>query len=303
MPIALVTGCSTGIGLETAIAFARRDYRVFAGIRNPATAAQLDDAVAQGLPIVPVALDVNCDDSVELAVAGILAQAGAVDVLVNNAGFGASGPIEQVSLEIARALFETNYFGAIRMVRAVAPGMRERRRGAIVNVSSVFGRLTMATHGHYAATKYALEAVTETLAAEMLPFGVHVALIEPGAVQTAIWGKGGGDPPDPANPYFTQKRRLNRFFKSQLQDPTLPDAVADVIVHAVETDAPRLRYVVGADARICVDGRAQLSDEQWARWQAEVADEAFEAKAGETFGVDMYHPPSANSLARCGGAK
>jgi hypothetical protein len=93
------------------------------------------------------------------------------------------------------------------------------------------------------------------------------------------------------------------FFKSQLQDPTLPNALADVIVHAVETDEPRLRYVVGADTRICVDGRAGLSDEQWARWQAEPNDEAFEASALEIFGLDMYHPPFANSLARSGGAK
>ena len=301
MPIALITGTSTGIGLETAIAFARRGYRVFAGIRNPATAAAVDAAVAAGLPIVPVALDVDRDDSVRLAVEGVLEQAGAVDVLVNNAGFGASGPIEQVSLETARALFETNYFGAVRMVRAVVPGMRERRRGAIVNVSSVFGRMTMATHGHYAATKFALEAATEALAAEMRPFAVRVALIEPGVIQTAIWGKGGG-PADRENPYFMQMRRLGRFFKSQLQDPTLPGAVAEVILHAVETDSPSLRYAVGADARLCLDGRRLVSDEQWIGWQVDAGDESFEARAREIFGMDLYHGPSAHSVARSGGA-
>jgi NAD(P)-dependent dehydrogenase (short-subunit alcohol dehydrogenase family) len=302
MPTALVTGTSTGIGLETAIALARGGYRVFAGIRNPATAAALHEAVAQGLPIEPVSLDVDRDDSVQQAVDGVLAQAGAVDVLVNNAGFGASGPIEQVTLETARALFETNYFGSVRMMRAVLPGMRERRRGAIVNITSVYGRMTMATHGHYAATKFALEAASEALAAEMLPFGVRVAIVEPGVVQTAIWGKGGG-PADRENPYFVQMRRLGRFFKAQLQDPTLPAAVAAVIVHAVETDAPQLRYAVGADARLCLDGRAPLSDEQWTGWQAEASDEAFEARAREIFGVDLYHAPSANSMARSGGAK
>jgi NAD(P)-dependent dehydrogenase (short-subunit alcohol dehydrogenase family) len=302
MPTALVTGTSTGIGLETVLAFARRGYRVFAGIRNPATAGALEEAVAQGLPIRPVALDVDRDESVRQAVESVLAEAGVVDVLVNNAGFGASGPIEQVTMETARALFETNYFGAVRMMRAVLPGMRECRRGAILNVSSVYGRLTMATHGHYAATKFALEAATEALAAEMMPFGVRVVLIEPGVVQTAIWGKGGG-PADRDNPYFPQMRRLGRFFKSQLEDPTLPAAVAEVIVHAVESDAPRLRYAVGADASLCLDGRVPLTDEQWIAWQAEAGDEAFEARAREIFGTDLYRAPSANSRARGGGAK
>jgi NAD(P)-dependent dehydrogenase (short-subunit alcohol dehydrogenase family) len=302
MPIALITGTSTGIGLETAIAFARRDYRVFAGIRNPATAAALHDAVAQGLPIVPIPLDVDRDDSVRQAVDSVLQQAGAVDVLVNNAGFGASGPIEPVTLETARALFETNYFGAVRMMRAVLPGMRERRRGAIVNVSSVYGRLTMATHGHYTATKFALEAASEALAAEMLPFGVRVAIIEPGVVQTAIWGKGGG-PADRENPYFPQMRRLGRFFRTQLQDPTQPKTVADLIVHAVETDSPRLRYLVGADAELCVEGRGKLEVEQWIDWQAEPGDEAFETKAQDIFGVNLYRVPAAQGRARGGGAK
>jgi NAD(P)-dependent dehydrogenase (short-subunit alcohol dehydrogenase family) len=299
MLTALITGTSTGIGLETALAFARKDYRVFAGVRHPATASALHEAVAQRLPIVPIPLDVDRDDSVEQAVGEVLDRVGAVDVLVNNAGFGAMGPLELLPIETARALFETNYFGAIRMIRAVVPGMRQRRSGAIVNISSVFGRLTMATHGHYAATKFALEAATEALAAEMLPFGVRVALIEPGVIWTAIWSKGGG-PAERDNPYFTAMRRLGRFFKSQLDGPAMPDTVAEAVLHAVETDRPRLRYAVGADAHACLEGRDRLSGEEWIAWQAEAGDEGFEARAREIFGADLYHPPSANSLAQGG---
>src|SRR5206468_40652 len=159
-------------------------------------------------------------------------------------------------------------------------GMRERRSGAIVNISSVYGRLTMATHGHYSATKYAVEAATEALAAEMLPFGVRVALIEPGVVWTAIWGKAGGAA-ERDNPYFTAIRRLGRFFRAQLVGPTLPVSVVDAIIHAVETDKPKLRYAVGADARLCLEGRGRISDEEWMEWQAGDGDEGFEARARE----------------------
>ena len=297
MRTAIVTGTSSGIGLETAIALARKNYRVFAGIRNPAAASALHEAVAQGLPIVPVPLNVDQDSSVRQAVDSVLEREGTVDVLVNNAGFGASGSLELLPLETAKALFETNYFGAIRMIRAVVPGMRERRSGAIVNISSVFGRLTMATHGHYAATKYALEAASEALAAEMRPFGVRVALIEPGVIATAIWGKGGG-PAERDNPYFTAMRRLGRFFKAQLQEPTMPATVAEIIAHAVETENPRLRYTVGADAALCLEGRCRVDDEEWIGWQSESGDHEFEAKAREIFGADLYHSPSANSLAK-----
>ncbi|MEO8129714.1 MAG: SDR family NAD(P)-dependent oxidoreductase, partial [Bryobacteraceae bacterium] len=219
------------------------------------------------------------------------------DVLVNNAGIGVAGPIEQVSIADSKALFETNYFGAIRTIRAVVPGMRSRRSGAIVNVTSVAGRIAIPIHGHYAATKFALEAVSESLAGEMQPFGVRVAIIEPGVILTPIFTKA-ESVIDPSTPYLTAIHRLWRFFAAQLVDPTMPAAVADTIVEAVETDTPRLRYVVGEDGAVLVAGRSKMADEAWIELNAEPDEDRFVAKALEAFGADLYNPPSMFSRMR-----
>lgn len=290
MRTALITGTSTGIGLETAITFARNGYRVVAGLRNPSNAPLLTKAIDDGLPITPVQLDVDKDDSVQAAVAGL----GAVDVVVNNAGYGFGGAIESVTLEASKAIFETNYFGAIRMIRAVAPGMRERRSGAIINVTSVAGRVTWGCHGHYCATKHALEAVTQALAVEMAPYGVRVAAIEPGVILTAIFSKADLSI-DPASPYAAVLGRLMRVFASQLEKPNMPDSVANAILHAVETDKPRLRYLVGADAEAMVAGVQKMSEDAWIALQSEPDDGVFVAKAREAFGADLYNPPSLHS--------
>jgi NADP-dependent 3-hydroxy acid dehydrogenase YdfG len=157
---AVITGTSTGIGLETALLFARRGYRVYAGARNPAASEGLQRAVGEGLPLTPIALDVDRDESVRQAVAKV----GPVDVLVNNAGIAASAPVELMPMEETRALFQTNVFGAVRMMQAVLPSLRERRAGAIVNVTSIMGRITLPCNGYYSATKFAVAALTETLA-------------------------------------------------------------------------------------------------------------------------------------------
>ena len=297
MPTALITGTSTGIGLETAVAFARKGYRVFAGLRSPVSASLLQTAIVDGLPIVMVQLDVDDDDSVENAVSDVLAQAGAIDVLVNNAGVGVAGAIELLSIEASKSMFETNYFGAIRMIRAVVPGMRVRRSGTIVNVTSLAGRIAIPMHGHYTASKYALEAASEALAGEMRPFGVRVAIIEPGVILTPIFTKS-ESVIDPSTPYLTAINRLWRFFAAQLVDPKMPAAVAETIIEAVETDSPRLRYLVGEDAVACAAGRGQISDEEWIELNAEPDEERFVARALEVFGVDLYNPPSAFGRAR-----
>ncbi|TAJ72594.1 MAG: SDR family oxidoreductase, partial [Gallionellaceae bacterium] len=181
MPVVLITGASSGIGLATALHFARQGHEVYAGVRNPATATELTEAIAkEKLAIRAVVIDVNADTSVKLGVGKVLEAAGRIDVLVNNAGIGGGGPIEDVPVDWVKTLFETNYFGVIRMIQAVLPGMRARQSGAIINVSSVFGRLVLAGHGYYAATKYALEAMSEALAQEVQVFGIRVAIIEPG---------------------------------------------------------------------------------------------------------------------------
>jgi NAD(P)-dependent dehydrogenase (short-subunit alcohol dehydrogenase family) len=258
--VALVTGTSTGIGQATALHLARQGFDVHAGLRTAESGTELlKSASAESLRVTPIILDVNDDNSVRQGVRQVLDAAGGVDVLVNNAGIGGGGAIEDVPLDFAKRLFETNYFGAIRMIQAVLPGMRARRAGAIVNVSSVAGRVAVAAHGHYCAAKHALEAASLALAQEVRPFDIRVVLIEPGVVLTPIFSKATRYT-DAASPYYDHRRR--QILHYQRVTPTLPQVVAEVIGHAIATDRPRLRYLVGADAEALVRGRSALSDEE-----------------------------------------
>jgi NAD(P)-dependent dehydrogenase (short-subunit alcohol dehydrogenase family) len=294
MPTALITGTSTGIGRETARHFASHGYRVFAGARNPA-------AVEKHPNIAAVKLDVDRDEQVREAVDSVLQEAGAIDVLVNNAGVGLSGAVEYVPLEKVRAAFETNFYGALRMMQAVLPSMRERRSGAIVNVTSIMDRVTFGCHAFYAASKFALAAVSESLAIEVKPFGVRVAIIEPGVVLTPIWNKAETLMPE-GHPYGLALGRLWRLFEAQLADGTMPDAVAQAIYEAVHTDQSKLRYLVGADAVVTAAARDRLSAAEWEDLQSEPDEEKFLARAKEVFGVDLYHAPSLNARRKASAA-
>jgi len=263
MSTILVTGSSTGIGLATALHFARQGWDVHAGVRDVAGATDLRDAIEEErLPVRLVTLDVDRDDSVTRAVGAVLARAGRIDALVNNAGIGGGGPIGDVPVDWAKTLFETNYFGAIRMIQAVLPGMRAEGAGAIVNVSSIAGRLAVAGHGHYSAVKSALEAASEALAQEVIRFGIRVAIIEPGVVVTPIFTKAkrfvAAD-----SPYAVHTRRLLLFYEMQMKRPSQPEDVARVIHEAVTTPDPKVRYLVGEDARRLAAGRARLTDEEY----------------------------------------
>src|SRR2546427_11212451 len=263
MPVALVTGCSSGIGLATALHFARQGYDVWAGVRNAATATELRGAIErERLPARPLALDVNDEASVQHGVGEVVAKAGAIDVLVNNAGIGGGGPIEEVPVDFAQSMFETNYFGVIRVIRAALPSMRQRHRGAIVNVSSIAGRLAIAGHGHYSAVKHALEAASEALAQEVQAFGIRVVIIEPGVVVTPIFDKAKRFA-DPASPYAVHVHRLLLFYKMQMKMPSQPLDVARAIHDAVTAPEAKLRHLVGEDARRLVAGRERLTDEEY----------------------------------------
>lgn len=264
MTTILVTGASSGIGLATALRFARAGHDVVAAIRNPAAAPpELRQA-----NVAIVRMDVNDDASVAEAVA----QVPCVDVLVNNAGIGAGGPIELTPLQTARDVFETNYFGAIRVTQAVLPGMRARRSGTIINVTSVAGRFVAGAHGHYCASKFALEAASEALAYEVRPFGIRVAIVEPGVILTPIFGKHKVDMAAMA-PYEAPVRRLLQFFESQLENPRGPEIVAEAIERAAFTTEPKLRYLVGPDAEMLVRARSAATDEEWLE-DVTVADDA-----------------------------
>jgi NAD(P)-dependent dehydrogenase (short-subunit alcohol dehydrogenase family) len=282
MPVALVTGCSSGIGLAAALHFAREKYDVRAGVRNPAGATELREAIErEGLPVRIVALDVDDAASVQRAAA----EAGEVDVLVNNAGVGGGGPIEEVPLDFAKTMFETNYFGVIRMVQAVLPGMRQRRRGAIVNVSSIAGRVAIAGHGHYCAVKHALEAASEALAQEVQGYGIRVAIVEPGVVVTPIFQKAKRFS-DPAGPYAEHVRRLLLFYQLQMKVASQPADAARVIFEAATTPTPRLRWLVGEDAKRLDAGRRRITDEEHIAGARPMPDTQYVEEMKRRFGFD-----------------
>jgi NAD(P)-dependent dehydrogenase (short-subunit alcohol dehydrogenase family) len=248
----LITGCSTGIGRETALELTRRGHAVVATARREETLADLD--VAQRL-----ALDVDRDDSVARAVAA----AGSVDVLVNNAGWSARGPVEKVPLAHVRGMFETNFFGAVRMIQALLPGMRARKAGAIVNVSSLAGRVASPLTGFYSASKFALEALSEALRYEVGHFGIRVALIEPGYIDTPFGGNGSQHGMDSA-PY-DELQRIWSGTDGKLVGGARPGPgmVATAIADAVEGKETRLRWPVGSDAELVTKARAAMDDEKF----------------------------------------
>ena len=211
MAVTLITGSSTGIGQEAALHMARKGHEVYAAVRNPETADELRQKIAaESLPVEIVRLDLLDPDSIESAVAQIMARSGRIDALVNNAGIGGGRAVEETEIEEVREIFETNYFGNVRVLRAVTPIMRKQRAGRIVNVGSLAGRVVMGCHAHYSASKWALEGMSEALAFEMAEFNVRVAIIQPGCVLTPIWGK--GELPTEPTPYQKSLERLGRFF-------------------------------------------------------------------------------------------
>jgi NAD(P)-dependent dehydrogenase (short-subunit alcohol dehydrogenase family) len=245
----LITGCSTGIGRATAIELKKRGLEVVATARRPETLEDLDvDA--------RIALDVTDDASVAAAVAA----AGDIDVLVNNAGIAVDGPVELVPLSEVRRLFETNFFGAVRMLQAVIPQMRARGGGTIVNVSSVSGKVSAPLGGFYSASKYALEAISEALHIEGGHFGIRTIVIEPGFFQTNIGESGVTHGVDNA-PYDELEAIVQRMGE-QLGAGSAPgpEIVADAIANAIEASGPGLRIPVGADAEMVLGARASMDD-------------------------------------------
>ena len=292
---ALITGASTGIGLETAILFARRGYRVYAGARNPSASEGLQRAVAEGLSISPTVLDVDRDESVRQA----MAQVGAVHVLVNNAGIGGAAPVELMPLEEVRFLFETNFFGAVRMMQAVLPSMRERRTGAVINVTSMMGRITLPSHGYYAATKFALVALTETLAMEVRPLGIRVASIEPGVILTPIWSKSTPAASEPAA-YGQARARLSRTFGAQMEGGTTPDVVAEAIYRAAIEDGP-VSVPVGDDADVLSGARSRTTPDEWVSIYGDPDEQRFVDRFTRLCGTDILNPPSLNARRKATG--
>jgi NAD(P)-dependent dehydrogenase (short-subunit alcohol dehydrogenase family) len=267
MAIAVVTGTSTGIGLATASTLARAGHTVYATMRDPETGGAELRAIAERerLPVHIAALDVDSDEPVRNAFAKILAEAGRIDVLVNNAGISGSGAVEETPIAVFRATMETNYFGALRCIQAVLPGMREQRSGCIVNVTSVAGRISVAPQAAYSSSKFALETASEVLAQEVKAFGVRVAIVEPGVIATSIFGK---VQPPRADSKYPHVRRTYEFFRASLENPVSPYVVGEKIREIVESGTWKLRHPVGPDAEGFFAWRASMSDEQWVEFGA-----------------------------------
>lgn len=282
----LITGCSSGIGLATALELGRAGYTVFATMRNPAGAPQLGEiARRENLPIEIRQLDVDSDDSVRACFESVNEP---VDVLVNNAGVEYHGTVEELPMEAFLATMNTNYFGAVRCIKAVLPRMRQARHGCIVNVSSVAGRIASCPLAPYAASKFALEAVSEALAGEVKQFNIRVAIVEPGIQDTkmahAIEDVPGSEYPQP--------RRFAGMFRAALANPTSPSATAMAIRRIIESDTWQLRHPAGPDAQPFLDWRAAMTDEQWVEWSAQ-DDESWYVRVQNDFGLNAR--PAARS--------
>ena len=267
MATVLITGCSSGFGKLSALNFARKGDTVFASMRNTAKAGELEHAKqAESLPIEIVQLDVTDDASVEGAVRQVIDTAGGIDVLVNNAGLGIHGPLEETDDDEMKEIFETNFFGAMRVMRAVVPKMREQKSGTIVNVSSLAGRVVAPYGGIYSASKYALEAASEALHYELHPFGIRVLLIEPGGFETEFDGNRRlARRFTEGSPYLELEQRFEQSLTRLPGGNERGDAqdVAEAIYNAVNTDQPKFRYLVGQDAELIGGLRRQMDDEQF----------------------------------------
>jgi len=283
MASVLVTGASRGIGLATCLSLGRAGHRVFATMRNPAGAPRLSEAAgAESLSIDVYPMDVDSDESVRGTVDEIIARHGAVDALVNNAGIERRGTVEELDLSEFKAVMETNYFGAIRCMQAVLPGMRARGAGCIVNVTSVAGRIASSPLGPYAASKFALEAISEALAQEVRALGIRVAIVQPGIIDTDMARAISRDDDSSLYPHG---RRFAGLFTASLMTPTSPDLVGEKIREIVENDSPQLRYPVGADAEPFLAWRASMTDEEWVDWGA-ADDDSWYASVDRDFGLD-----------------
>ena len=265
---ALITGCSTGIGAETARHLATKGWTVYATARKPETLSALAEAGCKTL-----ALDVTDEVSMKAAVDQVTEAEGAVGVLINNAGYSQSGAVESIELDSIRRQFETNVFGLIRMSQLCLPGMREQGWGRIVNIGSMGGKLTFPGGGIYHATKYSVEAISDALRFEVRGFGVNVILIEPGLITTEFGSAAVAsidDGVEEDGPYAKFNRHVGKMTAGVYEGPLAklgggPDAVAKVIEKAISSRRPRPRYPVTPSARLSIGQRKLLTDRAWDR--------------------------------------
>ena len=264
--VAVVTGSSSGIGYETALVLARNGFRTYATMRNLEKAKAISDvAKREKLSLHTIKLDVTDEKSVNDAIKTIKSDAGRIDVLVNNAGYGLTGSLEDLSMSEIKAQYETNVFGLIRVTQAVLPIMREQKSGIIVNISSIGGKMAIPLQSPYHGTKFAVEGLSESIAYELEPFGIKIVIIEPGAIKTnfdtgmVVAQKN----QNPSSPYYKSMQKLQSSINSVFKNGTPPAKVAEVILNAITTPNPNLRYTVGEDAALLAQKRKELPDSEF----------------------------------------
>jgi NAD(P)-dependent dehydrogenase (short-subunit alcohol dehydrogenase family) len=261
MAVVIVTGCSSGFGREAARLFGAKGHKVWATMRTP----QADDDLVQHGDVTVHPLDVNDDESVARCVETVLDRDSRIDVLVNNAGVGYVSAVETLSWELARMTMETNFWGAVRMMRAVLPTMRAQSAGRIVNVTSVAALVAPSFNAFYGASKVALDRLTEAINFELTDFGIKTALVEPGFYATAITDKSiatQGDLQD--GPYSEVERVVRDFYAKSVADGGDPTYVAEKIVEVATVDDPPMRTICGEEAQMLADGYKTMSTEDFA---------------------------------------
>ena len=260
--VAVVTGASSGIGFETALALAREGYDTYATMRDVTKSDKIKElGEKDGLKISVLELDVDNDDSVKVAIKKILDEKQRIDVLVNNAGWGLWGCVEDVSVDEFKTQFETNFFSVIRLIQEVGPTMRKQGSGKIINISSVAGRIGFPASPAYISSKFALEGLSESLRLEMAPFGVDVIIIEPGVIKTNFLNpvrlakKSESD-----TAYRDITTKVVSGVKMMAEMGTPPKEVADTIVKSINDDKPLPRYIVGNDASMFLEAKKSKTD-------------------------------------------
>ncbi|EGP94225.1 SDR family oxidoreductase [Nitrosarchaeum koreense] len=262
--VAIVTGATSGIGYETCLSLARDGFYTFATVRDVKKAEKiLQIAKKENLKIEIIELDVDDEKSISTAIQKILSKKQQIDVLVNNAGWGLFGSVEDVPLKNFRAQFETNFFGIISIIQKVAPVMRKQKSGVIVNISSVAGRIGFPGSPAYISSKFALEGLSESLRYELGQFGVKVVIIEPGVIKTNFFSSMKIAEPKPDSPYKEITEKVIMGVKMMAELGTPPSEVATTILKAIKEKDPKPRYIVGNDAQMFLEAKRAKTDTEF----------------------------------------
>ena len=285
--VAVVTGANSGIGRATALHLAQQGYRVFGTVRSLDKAGKLQARANElGISVELIEMDVADDASVQGGFADIFRATNRVDVLVNNAGIGGNGVVEESTSQMYHDAFNVNVVGAIRCTQQVLPNMRDRKSGTIVNITSVVGKFAAIAQAPYVASKWAFEGVSEELAQEVAPFGIRVVIIEPGVTKSSIFAKN-IDAPNQSGAYDAHYRRMFAFYAAGITNATPAEEVGALIHHAITTDAPQLRYACSWAGPEIVAGRAKQSDSDWVTMAASEHDSDYFDAFQTAYGVGL----------------